>query len=63
MSLRRKKQSALVQPSTAKRFDLGLNLKGVAPEGRLEASGGFNAMCSHRVRLETLADLDEKVKS
>ena len=62
VSLRRKKQFALVQPSTAKRLDLGLNLKGVAPEGRLEASGSFNAMCSHRVRLETFADLDEVVK-
>jgi predicted transport protein len=62
VSLRRKKQFALVQPSTAKRLDLGLNLKGVVPEGRLEASGSFNAMCSHRVRLESLADINQDVK-
>lgn len=63
VSLRRTKQFALVQPSTAKRLDLGLNLKGVAPEGRLEASGSFNAMCSHRVRLESIADFDQDVRA
>jgi hypothetical protein len=51
VSLRRSKQFALVQPSTADRLDLGLNLKGVAATGRLEPSGSFNAMCTHRVRL------------
>jgi predicted transport protein len=61
VSLRRKKQFALVVPSTAKRLDLGLNLKGVEPAGRLEASGSFNAMCTHRVRLESKADFDVKV--
>ncbi len=62
VSLRRKKQFALVQPSTAKRLDLGLNLKGVEPRGKLEASGSFNAMCSHRVRLESAGDLDAEVE-
>lgn len=63
MSLRRSKQFGLIQPSTATRLDLGLTLKGVAPEGRLEASGSFNAMCSHRVRLEKPADVDAEVKA
>ncbi len=62
VSLRRTKQFALVLPSTAKRLDLGLNLKGVAPAGRLEASGSFNAMCSHRVRLESAEDFDAEVR-
>lgn len=62
VSLRRNKQFALVQPSTATRLDLGLNLKGVEPDGKLEASGSFNAMCSHRIRLSTAADLDDIVK-
>jgi predicted transport protein len=62
VSLRRKKQFALVVPSTAKRLDLGINLKGVEPAGRLEASGSFNAMCSHRVRLESKNDFDSEVK-
>ncbi len=61
VSLRRKKQFALVQPSTAKRLDLGLNLKGVKPQGRLEASGSFNSMCSHRIRIESAEDLDADV--
>jgi hypothetical protein len=52
VSLRRKKQFALIQPSTKTRVDLGINLKGKPPSGRLEASGSFNAMVSHRVRLE-----------
>lgn len=58
VSLRRSKQFGLIQPSTATRVDVGLNLKGVAPKGRLEASGSFNSMCSHRVRLESAKDVD-----
>ena len=61
VSLRRSKQFGLIQPSTATRLDLGLNLKGVSPKGRLEASGSFNAMCTHRVRLEKVADVDAEV--
>lgn len=63
VSLRRNKQFALIQPSTATRLDLGLNLKGVDPEGKLEASGSFNAMCTHRVRLESAADFNADVKN
>ena len=62
-SLRRKKQFGLVQPSTKDRVDLGLNLKGEAPAGRLEASGSFNAMVTHRVRLSTEADVDGEVEA
>ena len=62
VSLRRNKQFALIQPSTASRLDIGLNLKGVDPSGKLEASGSFNAMCSHRIRLSTAADIDDSVK-
>ena len=59
VSLRRSKQFALVQPSTKTRIDLGLNLKGVDPEGRLEAMKG---MCSHKIKLSTEADFDDEVK-
>lgn len=62
VSLRRSKQFAIVQPSTATRLDLGLNMKGVKPAGRLEASGSFNSMVSHRVRLEKVGDVDADVK-
>jgi hypothetical protein len=61
VSLRRAKQFALVQPSTATRVDLGINLKDVEPSGRLEASGSFNAMVSHRVRLESAEEVDGEV--
>ena len=33
------------------RIDVGLNLKGTAPSDRLEASGSFSSMVSHRVRV------------
>jgi hypothetical protein len=59
VSLRRRKQFALVQPSTATRLDLGLILRDKPPAGRLEAAGSFNAMFTHRVRLAGLGDLDE----
>ena len=61
VSLRRNKQFALLQPSTATRFDVGLNLKGVPPSGRLEASGSFSAMVSHRVRLESVKGVDKEL--
>ena len=59
VSLRRKKQFALIVPATKSRIDLGLALKGEAPNARLET---YNAMCSHRVRLQTLEHIDQKVK-
>jgi predicted transport protein len=61
VSLRRGKQFAIVQPSTATRLDVGINLKGVEPTERLEASGSFNAMLSHRVRLSTVAEVDREL--
>lgn len=61
VSLRRSKQFALVQPSTRTRVDLGLKLAGVEPDGRLEASGSFNAMVSHRVRLTALEEVDDEL--
>jgi hypothetical protein len=63
VSLRRNKQFALVQPSTRTRVDLGINLKGEPAAGRLEKAGSFNAMVSHRVRLEKPGDVDKDVKA
>jgi hypothetical protein len=62
VSLRRAKQFALVQPSTATRVDIGINLKGVAPTGKLEASGTWNGMVSHRVRIVAPGEFDLEVK-
>jgi len=63
VSLRRGKQFGLVQPSTKTRVDVGLQLKGVEPTGRLEASGSFNAMVSHRVRVSEAAEVDDELVS
>ena len=52
VSLRRKKQFAIIQPSTKTRLDVGLNIKGVGPSGNVEAAGSWNAMCTHRIKLE-----------
>lgn len=61
VSVRRRKQFAIVQPTTATRMDVGINLLGTPPSERLEASGSFNAMLSHRVRLASPADVDAEL--
>ncbi|MCW5724601.1 MAG: DUF4287 domain-containing protein [Maricaulaceae bacterium] len=61
VSLRRKKQFGLIQPSTATRVDVGINLKGAPPQGRLEASGSFNSMVTHRVRVESPDAVDAEL--
>lgn len=61
VSLRRKKQFALIQPSTQTRVDLGLNLRDKEPQGALEPSGSFSAMCTHRLRLEQENDITDEV--
>lgn len=63
VSLRRSKQFAIVQASTKTRVDLGLNLKGVAPTERLEGGNVFSGMCTHRVRLTDVGDVDEQVRA
>lgn len=52
VSLRRKKQFAIIQPSAKNRLDVGLNIKGVAPSGNVEEGAKWNAMCTHRIRVE-----------
>ena len=60
VSLRRpRKQFAMIQPSGAGRIDLGLILPGVPAAGRLEPSGSFNALFTHRVRVTSAADIDQ----
>ena len=61
VSLRRNKQFGIVQPSTRTRVDVGINLKGVEPTERLEASGSFNSMVSHRVRVTGTAQVDDEL--
>jgi hypothetical protein len=61
VSLRRNKQFAIVQPSTKTRVDVGINLKGQEPTGRLEASGSFNSMVTHRVRVTGVEQVDDEL--
>lgn len=58
VSLRRAKQFATVGPGPGARLEIGLNLAGVEPAGRLEAGRG---MCTHRVRLAAGDKLDAEV--
>ncbi len=58
VSLRRAKQFGSVGPATGGRLEIGFNLKGVEPAGRLEATTG---MCTHRVRLSDPAEFDAEV--
>jgi hypothetical protein len=61
VSIIRKKQFALIKPATKTRIDLGLKLKDVEVQGRLENSGPFGTMCTHRIQLKTIADIDAQV--
>lgn len=61
VSLRRGKQFAILQPSAKTRLDIGLNLKDVEPQGKLEAAGNWNSMCSHRIRITEIKEADAEV--
>jgi len=61
VSLIRKKQFALIKPATKTRIDLGLKLTNIDIQGRLENSGPFGTMCTHRIQLTNLADVDAEV--
>jgi len=63
VSLRRSKQFALIQPSTKTRIDVGINLKELPKNAteRLEVSGSFNSMVSHRVRVEGVKGVDKEL--
>ena len=58
VALRRSKQFGTVGPASGGRLEIGLNLKGIEPAGRLEPSSG---MCTHRVRISDAAELDEEL--
>ena len=58
VSLRRSKQFALVEAPSAKRIQLGIQLKGEPTTDRLLAG---NAMCSHRVNLTSVDEIDDEL--
>jgi predicted transport protein len=61
VSVRRKKQFAVLQPATKTRFEIGINLKGQAAKGKLEAINAAAAMCSHRININDSIDFDKEV--
>lgn len=61
VSIIRKRQFALIKPATKTRIDLGLKLKNIDPEGCLEPSGPFGTMCTHRIKLESVSDINAQV--
>ena len=62
VSIIRKKQFALIKPATKIRIDLGLKLKDKPTTDRLENSGPFGTMCTHRVQLSIVSEVDEELK-
>jgi hypothetical protein len=60
VSLRRKKQFAMIGPGSATRVDVGLNMKGVPATERLlaEKPGG---MCQYKVKLTSASEVDAEL--
>jgi len=63
VSIIRKRQFVLIKPATKNRIDLGLKIKDKPTTDRLEDSGPFGTMCTHRVRLSEESEIDEELKS
>jgi hypothetical protein len=60
VSLRRKKQFAMIGPGTNTRVDLGLNVKGLEDDPRLRAEPQ-GSMCNYKIRLTDPAEVDDQV--
>lgn len=63
VSIIRKRQFVLIKPATKSRIDLGFKLKDKPITDRLENSGPFGTMCTHRVRLSEVPDIDKELKA
>ena len=62
VSIIRKRQFVLIKPATKSRIDLGFKLKDKPITNRLENSGPFGTMCTHRVRISKSAEIDNELK-
>lgn len=58
VSLRRKKQFAMIGPATKTQVEVGMNVKELADDGRLKAMPK-GSMCNYTIRLGDAAELDE----
>ncbi len=63
VSIIRKRQFVLIKPATKTRIDLGLKLKDKPITERLEHSGPFGTMCTHRVQLTDPGQVDSQLKA
>lgn len=61
VSIIRNKQFALIKPATKTRIDLGLKIKDKPTTDRLENSGPFGTMCTHRVKISDVKDIDKEL--
>ena len=52
----------MIKPATKSRIDLGFKLKDKPISDRLENSGPFGTMCTHRVKISTIDDIDNELK-
>lgn len=62
VSVIRKRQFVLIKPATKTRIDVGFKLKDKPTTARLEDSGPFGTMCTHRVRLSDQSEIDNELK-
>ena len=60
VSLKRKKQFVILNPASKTRFEIGFNLKGIEPKGKLEAEKP-NGICSHKINLSEITDINNEV--
>ncbi len=60
VSYRRKKQFAMIGPATNTKVEVGLNMKGVKPNARLQELPP-GQMCNYKVRLETVGEVDSEL--
>jgi len=60
LSLRRKKQFAMVGPATNSRIEVGINMKGIDPTDRLEAMPE-KSMCQYKVKITQASEVDKEL--
>ena len=60
LSLRRKKQFAMIGPATNTRVEVGLNMKDVKATDRLVAMPA-GQMCQYKVRISDAAEVDQEL--
>ena len=52
----------MIKPATKTRIDLGFKLKDKPINERLENSGPFGTMCTHRVKISELKEINSELK-